>query len=56
MSNKPNGSSESNDQHKSKESDFEKIQKLGQGSFGIVYKVKRKQDGLIYVLKQIDIR
>jgi len=29
----------------SKLKDFEILAKLGQGSFGIVYKVKRKSDG-----------
>ena len=41
---------------RSKDEDFEKLQKLGQGSFGVVYMVKRKQDGKTYVLKQIDTR
>ena len=31
--------------------DFTKISKLGQGSFGIVYKVKRRADKKTYVLK-----
>lgn len=35
--------------------DFEILGKLGQGSFGIVYKVKRKIDNNKYVLKQINI-
>ncbi len=35
--------------------DFDVLGKLGQGSFGVVYKVKRKEDGQFYVLKQIDI-
>ena len=38
----------------SKLDNFEKLNKLGQGSFGVVYKVKRKKDKQIYVLKQID--
>ena len=33
---------------------FERLNKLGQGSFGVVYKVRRKKDRQIYVLKQID--
>jgi serine/threonine protein kinase len=39
---------------KSKDDDFVKLQKLGSGSFGVVYTVKRKQDGKIYVMKVID--
>lgn len=35
--------------------DFDTLGKLGQGSFGIVYKVKRKMDSNVYVMKQIDI-
>ena len=35
--------------------DFEILSKLGQGSFGIVYKVRRKIDKGAYVLKQINI-
>ena len=35
--------------------DFEIQGKLGQGSFGTVYKVKRKLDSATYVLKQINI-
>ena len=33
--------------------DFEKISELGKGSFGSVYKVKRKKDGEVYALKNI---
>jgi len=32
-------------------SDFEFLGRLGKGSFGVVYKVKRKADKSIYVLK-----
>ena len=35
-------------------SEFELKEKLGQGSFGVVYKVVKKKDRQIYVLKQID--
>ena len=38
-----------------KTKDFDTLQKLGQGSFGVVYKVRRKKDGNIYVLKIIDL-
>jgi NIMA (never in mitosis gene a)-related kinase 1/4/5 len=34
--------------------DFEIQGKLGSGSFGIVYKIKYKEDGKIYVLKQVN--
>lgn len=34
--------------------DFEILGKLGSGSFGIVYKIKYKENGKIYVLKQIN--
>lgn len=35
-------------------SDFEILNKLGSGSFGIVHKVKFKESGKIYVLKQVN--
>jgi NIMA (never in mitosis gene a)-related kinase len=38
---------------KSQLSDFEIQCELGHGSFGIVYKVKRKTDGKIYALKKV---
>lgn len=31
--------------------DFEFLGKLGQGSFGVVYKVRRKLDSRVYVMK-----
>jgi NIMA (never in mitosis gene a)-related kinase len=35
--------------------DFDVILRLGAGSFGTVYKVKRKADNFIYVLKSVRI-
>ena len=35
--------------------EFEKLSDLGKGSFGSVYKVKRKRDGKIYALKKVDM-
>ena len=34
--------------------DFEILNKLGSGSFGVVYKIRYKENGKIYVLKQIN--
>jgi serine/threonine protein kinase len=39
----------------SKLSDFDKLNLLGRGSYGVVYKVRRLIDNNIYVLKQIDL-
>lgn len=39
---------------KSKDEDFIRLQKLGSGSFGVVYTCKRKMDNRIYVMKIID--
>lgn len=36
---------------RSKISDFEIMNKLGQGSFGVVYKVKRKCNYLLFLIK-----
>ena len=36
-------------------SDFEVEVKLGQGSFGAVHRVRRRADGLVYVLKRIPL-
>lgn len=35
--------------------DFEILNKLGEGSFSTVYRVKRNKDGEIYALKKIKI-
>lgn len=40
---------------KSTSKDFEVLNKLGQGSFGTVYKVRRKADKNFYVMKSINI-
>ena len=34
---------------------YQIIEKIGKGTFGIVYKVKRFNDPLIYVIKQISL-
>ena len=36
-------------------SDFEIEKKLGEGSFSVVYKVKRKNDGKYYAMKKIKV-
>lgn len=33
--------------------DFSMEQKLGEGAFGVVYKVKRIEDGKIYAMKKV---
>ena len=35
--------------------DFEVIKTAGQGSYGTVFKVKRKADGVIYAIKSLKI-
>lgn len=40
----------------SKLADFKFHERLGSGSFGDVYKVRRKIDNNLYVMKQINIR
>jgi NIMA (never in mitosis gene a)-related kinase len=34
---------------------FETIAKVGEGAFASVYKIRRKEDGLIYAMKRIKI-
>ena len=34
-------------------SEFEVLKRLGEGSFGTVYQVKRKSDGKIYAMKKV---
>ena len=33
--------------------DFEVLAKLGEGAFGVVFKVKRKADGKEYAMKKV---
>ncbi len=35
--------------------DFELISKLGEGAFAEVFKVKRKEDGLYYAMKKVQL-
>lgn len=35
--------------------DFEILSKLGEGAFGVVFKVKRREDGEEYALKKVKI-
>ena len=32
---------------------YEVLKELGRGSFGIVYKIKNKQDGKLYAMKRV---
>lgn len=41
---------------KSALNNYEQMKKLGQGSFGVVYKVRRRDTNKVYVLKQIDTK
>ena len=36
--------------------DFQILQKLGEGAFGQVFKVKRKIDSQIYAMKKVNFR
>ena len=36
--------------------DFDVLNKLGEGAFGQVFKVKRKKDGKQYALKKVQIK
>ena len=35
---------------------FEILEKLGDGAYSVVYKVKRKQDSQIYALKKVKLQ
>jgi NIMA (never in mitosis gene a)-related kinase len=35
---------------------FDILEELGQGAFGTVYKVKRKEDQLIYAMKRVYVK
>ena len=35
---------------------FEIIQKIGEGAFSIVYKVRRKKDNMVYALKKVKLQ
>ena len=36
-------------------SSFEQLKLLGKGSYSNVYKVKRKEDGIIYAMKKVKL-
>ncbi len=36
--------------------DFEILTKLGEGAFGVVFKVRRKADGKEYAMKKVLVR
>lgn len=44
-----------NDHDRSSADDYEVINRIGSGSFGTVFKVRRIQDGNIYVIKNVRI-
>lgn len=35
--------------------DFKILKQIGKGSYGVVYKAKRREDGLIYAIKTISL-
>ena len=39
-----------------RDSEFQKIEKLGTGSFGVVWQVEQRSDGKHFALKEIDLR
>merc|ERR1712196_1577 len=56
--NSNNSNSNDNKKHtrrRSKVSDFEKIKLIGRGAYGEVFKVRRKEDDLMYVIKRISL-
>lgn len=46
---------DTNNQLRSCLNDFEEISRIGSGAFGTVIKVRRKQDGGVYVIKSVKI-